>query len=362
MVGIIIEANPFHNGHKYFIDKIKELRPNESIAAVMSTSFTMRGEISIIDKYDKIKSLLKANVNLVFELPATLSIQSSDYFAANAINILNKIGVKEIICGCEDDNINHIDYFYSLIISKDFIIALKNNLNLHLSYKETFSKTLKDLNVDNYLIDLFNQPNFTLAYQYYTQIKKNNYPIKLSLIKRNNNFSSATLIKDNYLKNLDISNHLPYQVNLIDLNKAINNLNKLIDYKIRIDNKIYYDKELINHLIKNNQLNYGAYSNKNYSISRIRRALILNLIDYQNKTSNNYLRLIGCDNQGLKEIKKLNNFTKSLIFSSPNDKILDNNKEILALELKSIKLYEIITEKKDLILNDYKLPLKKELL
>ena len=54
-IGIIGEFNPFHNGHKYFIDKIKEKYPDSFIVLVMSGNFTQRGIPSIYDKWDKSK-------------------------------------------------------------------------------------------------------------------------------------------------------------------------------------------------------------------------------------------------------------------------------------------------------------------
>ena len=53
-VGIICEYNPFHNGHLYHINKIKEMFPDYTIILVMSSSFTERGEVSIVNKFDKI--------------------------------------------------------------------------------------------------------------------------------------------------------------------------------------------------------------------------------------------------------------------------------------------------------------------
>ena len=52
-VGIIVEYNPFHNGHLYHIEKIKEMYPDATIVAVMSGNFTQRGEASILNKWDK---------------------------------------------------------------------------------------------------------------------------------------------------------------------------------------------------------------------------------------------------------------------------------------------------------------------
>ena len=50
VVGIICEYNPFHNGHKYHLEKIKEMFPDSIIILVMSGNFTERGIPSIIDK------------------------------------------------------------------------------------------------------------------------------------------------------------------------------------------------------------------------------------------------------------------------------------------------------------------------
>ena len=53
IIGIIAEYNPFHNGHIYHINKIKEMYPDIIIVAVVSGNFTQRGIPSIIDKWDK---------------------------------------------------------------------------------------------------------------------------------------------------------------------------------------------------------------------------------------------------------------------------------------------------------------------
>ena len=55
IVGIICEYNPFHNGHAYHINKIKEMYPNSLIILVLNGYFMQRGEISILTKEDKIK-------------------------------------------------------------------------------------------------------------------------------------------------------------------------------------------------------------------------------------------------------------------------------------------------------------------
>ena len=59
-IGIICEYNPFHNGHLYHIETIKKNFKDYLIVLVLSPSFTERGEISIINKWDKTKIALAA--------------------------------------------------------------------------------------------------------------------------------------------------------------------------------------------------------------------------------------------------------------------------------------------------------------
>ena len=40
IIGIVAEYNPFHNGHLYQIQKIKEKYPDSILVAVVSSTFT----------------------------------------------------------------------------------------------------------------------------------------------------------------------------------------------------------------------------------------------------------------------------------------------------------------------------------
>ena len=90
IIGIIGEYNPFHNGHIYHIEKIKEMFPESMIILVMSGNFTQRGIPSILNKWDKCEVALKYGVDLVIELPFCFATQSADIFAHGAISILRK--------------------------------------------------------------------------------------------------------------------------------------------------------------------------------------------------------------------------------------------------------------------------------
>ena len=77
-IGIICEYNPFHNGHLYHINKVKEMYKDCNIILVMSSSFLQRGDASLIDKWDKTSIALEYGVDIVIELPFVFSTQSAD--------------------------------------------------------------------------------------------------------------------------------------------------------------------------------------------------------------------------------------------------------------------------------------------
>ena len=107
-IGIICEYNPFHNGHKYQIDKIKEKYKDSIIIACVSSSFTQRGELSIINKFDKTKTCLENGIDIVIELPYIYSTESSDIFAEYSIKLLNQLHIDTLCFGTERDNVDDL--------------------------------------------------------------------------------------------------------------------------------------------------------------------------------------------------------------------------------------------------------------
>ena len=111
MVGIIAEYNPFHNGHLYHLKKVKEMFKDETIVLVLVGNFLNRGDVSIIDKFDKTKLALKYGVDLVVELPFIFSTQSADIYAMGAITILNHLKCNYLVFGSES---NDLDKLYKI--------------------------------------------------------------------------------------------------------------------------------------------------------------------------------------------------------------------------------------------------------
>ncbi len=380
IIGIIMEANPLHNGHQYFINKIKSEFSADVLVALTTTSFTMRGEISVIDKFTKTNALLNAGANLVLEFPFILSTQSSDYFSLNAISILNSIGINQLVCGCETDDEDILKMFLEIETSEKFKHLFKINLETGSSYKKTYTMTLMELGIDETLIKLFNEPNFTLAYQYYKVIKKSFPHIKLTLIKRTNHYYdldlstrivSAKAIRSNLINNQEVNQFVPFSYQFIDLKLAETSLFSILKYLL-ITNESYPSlinhEGIINYLTKKIIFSHSyeelikKAANKRYSASRINRTilyLVTNINQFYHQTP--YLRILGLDKLGTAYLGTLNKNIKTAIFASIQE-INDNHQfyEIAKIEHKATQIFSLITNTDELIQNEYKLPIRKK--
>lgn len=79
IIGIVTEYNPFHNGHLYQIKKIKEMYPGSVIIVAMSGNYTMRGEISVLDKWNKTNIAIINGIDIVLEIPLYIVINQAIY-------------------------------------------------------------------------------------------------------------------------------------------------------------------------------------------------------------------------------------------------------------------------------------------
>lgn len=107
-VGIIVEYNPFHNGHLYHIEQTRKISNCDTLICVMSGNFTQRGEPAITDKFTRTKMALENKADLVVELPFVFTVQNADIFAKTSVSILNHLGVDEIYFGSENASIEEL--------------------------------------------------------------------------------------------------------------------------------------------------------------------------------------------------------------------------------------------------------------
>lgn len=206
--GLIVEYNPFHNGHIYHLEEARKLSQADCLIAVMSGSFLQRGEPALSDKFSRTKAALESGVDIVLELPYAYSVQSSALFSHGAIKVLNSLKINSLCFGSESGSIKEfLNSFYTFNDNKasyDFI--LQNALATGLSYPKANQLAYKEIGFN---LDVL-KPNNILGFSYVKEVLNNKYPIELHTLKRINNdyhdeilssqISSATSIRKEILK------------------------------------------------------------------------------------------------------------------------------------------------------------------
>ena len=106
---IIAEYNPFHNGHRYQIEKFRKEWELDSILVIMSGNFTQRGEPAWMPKHLRAHTALLGGADLVIELPVYYAAGSASVFAGGAVAHLNALNCIDALCfGCEVLSLIHI--------------------------------------------------------------------------------------------------------------------------------------------------------------------------------------------------------------------------------------------------------------
>lgn len=109
VAGVVSEFNPFHKGHEYLLQGIRQDFQAEYTVTVMSGDFVQRGEPAFFSKFERAEKAVNKGIDLVIQLPVLYSLASSEYFAYGAIKILEELSFVDILVfGSESYDLNRI--------------------------------------------------------------------------------------------------------------------------------------------------------------------------------------------------------------------------------------------------------------
>ncbi|SHG96126.1 cytidyltransferase-like domain-containing protein [Anaerosphaera aminiphila DSM 21120] len=337
IAAIVAEYNPFHNGHKYQIDKIKEL--GYSVIVIMSSSFTQRGQPAIINKFDRSEIAIKNGVDLVIELPAIYSTSNAEIFSKGSIFILNSLGIVDnLFFGSEDELSSLIEIVQLIDNKKDTVDeAIKAELKKGSSFLRARESAYSFLNTKQ--LSILRRPNNILAIEYLKSLKSfkstiNPISIQRKNVEHNSDITRGTFSSASNIREMLIGGNIEECKKFIPINSydnlkelhynELNNYFNIFKYMILkndIDYSNYFDYEngLENRFFKfiesNNISEFiNLVSSKRYTNSRISRLITQILLGIEKSLIADsftlpYIRILASNETGFKiirEIKKEN--------------------------------------------------------
>ncbi len=310
--GIIVEYNPFHNGHDHHIQETLRISQPDVLVACMSGDFNQRGDISIINKYDKTKAALEHGVNLVVELPYICTVQNAYVFGKSAVHILDMLGIDELVFGSETNDLKELRKYAELEID---VTRLKQLLHDGNSYPKSYGLLSGSL-----------YPNDMLAVTYLKAMKDTS--IKPISIQRTNGYlseelgliASATAIRKAVQEGKDVSIATDIQIPEPLFNKDLYPYIRRLLFTMSPQelSSIFMVSEGIENLLKQNAVRHDDYEDfieaslsRRYTRSRIQR-ILLHIANHVTKNEvagipeyPDYVRVLGFDEKGRQLLKKL---------------------------------------------------------
>lgn len=407
VAGIIVEYNPFHNGHKFHIEQTKKLTGADYIIAVMSGNYVQRGEPAVINKYLRTDMALLNGVDLCIELPTCYSSASAEFFAYGAVSILHKLGIVDYVCfGSEAGSIKHLDYIADILNSNNK--EYQTILNKYIKQGNSYPKA-RELGILEYLKSIkspylkeikkiISSPNNILGIEYIKALKKlgsSITPITITRtdkgyneinLNKTSSYTSASSIRTNIHTLASIKKYVPSNVysilkqeqtktypiiyddyttlaTYILLNNTAKDLTKYLDVDDTIANKLLNsikDNHCITHMLEHSK-------SKDVTHTRLSRALMHIILNETKSDFDKYIingpeyaRILGFKKESSAIIKALKKSSSIPLINklSLGDKSLSSTgKKMLIHDIQCSELYNKIsyTKFKTDYVNEYKI-------
>lgn len=375
IIGIIAEFNPFHNGHKFLIDSVKN--SDDKIVCVIGDDFTQRGDTAIISKYARAESALKCGADLCVLLPSMWSMSGANNFAYGAMSILKSLGcIDKVVFGSECGNIEKITAVSSYIHSEELSSYISKELKNGQTFASARQKALKKMIGKS--ADILSNSNDNLATEYIYAAKTLDFTPQFEAIARvgnkhdsplaDNEFLSATAIRDMILNNNidNVKKYLPkesYDVLVRELKNghisSISNIeNAILSYLRRLSLEDILNSPEISEGIENRILSsisnsssleecYNGIKTKRYTMARIRRIILSAYLGIDNSFQNvpvPYIKVLGFNKSGEKIIKNLSTCVPIIMRSNDYLSLEGFAKACFDLQNKATNLYNMSLE------------------
>lgn len=318
---VIAEYNPFHNGHKYMLEKVKE--HSDAVIVIMSGSFVQRGGIAVTDKWSRAGAALRNGADLVVELPVTYALNTAQRFAHGGVYLAKALSADELCFGSESGDTDALVRAAELLRNEpeDVSMKIKAFIASGMNYPSARSRAYEGI-IDGGILDV---PNNILAAEYICAAKQLKSNMAFRAIKRREvghddtevtaNTASASAIRARIFDGEDISSFVPQETKEIKKPYDLSRLDGAIIYALRN----YTAEELsqindVNEGLENRIIKMSFESSsfeeicekiktKRYTRSRINRIVLsayLRLTKELCAVDPTYIRVLGMNGMGMK--------------------------------------------------------------
>ena len=378
VTGVVAEYNPFHNGHKYMIEKCRENGATH-IVAVMSGNFVQRGSVAIMDKRARARAAIESGVDLVIELPVCWAVSTAELFARGGVSILDSLGcVDTLSFGAECDDAALLRKAAVAVCDSRVDALIKEELQGGISYPKARENAVRNVFGDE-IAEVLSKPNNILAVEYIKALEDFNSTIGLDPIlrkgaqhdslKENGEFSSASALRilleredkkayeympEPSVKEFERLKAVGRAPVCFDESErailsrlrmlSVEDIEKAPDVSEGLQNRIYNAIQTATSL----EELYDIIKTKRYTHSRIRRiitALYLGITPEDAQMDMPYIRVLGFNGRGREILKEIKDTAKLPVImkSSQMAALSEEARHVFDLECKATNLYNLST-------------------
>ena len=372
--GIIAEYNPFHNGHAYQIEQIRNKLQPEVIIAVMSGNFLQRGEPAIVDKWTRTQMALAGGVDLVVELPVPFSTQAADYFAKGALQVLSHLEIDALSFGVEAGSAT--DFLkgsqWMVAYEKQIETEIKQTASFNAPYAQQVEEVVTKLAPDFPLH--LNTPNNQLGFAYVKEIVRRGLVDRIELLPlarkgaayhdqdlhAQTSIASATALRRAALNGENIAAYIPQaaypyfkeaQAAFVTWEEYF----PYLQYQLTVQSekelrKIYQMNEGLEYRLKANIQKATSFEKfiqkiktKRYTQTSLQRLLTYTLLQWSRPEIEhalkdvNAIHVLGFTEKGREYLRQQRNKSKAQLISNVNQKNADN----LSFDIAAGEIYRL---------------------
>lgn len=382
-LGIAAEYNPFHNGHRYHIERASELSGADCVIAVMSGNFTQRGEPAACSKWERAKQATGAGcsgsgADAVFELPFVFACNRAEYFAKGSVDMLAKLGCDAISFGCEAEDPEELIAFARELIGRSSEIdveteaLMKEGVSRAKAYEQAVIKKLGSTTAK-----MLTTPNNILGIEYIKRIelwRKRGVLIEILPVRRKGSsyngiedmggetgYAGASAIRQMAEAGHSISGYIPGDIefeNMAEMRARMFLILKALILRSTGEQLagIYgigegLENRLIKEIIYAENLDdyIGRLVSKRYSAATVRRILTYILtgaegaaMDAAADSEVHYARLLAAGSRGREFIRRFESDRLDIV-TNVNRYIAEGaSKTMLALDLRAADMYNVL--------------------